>query len=175
MPLLGSAIPRRQAVARSVDFGLAPRVRALPHELSRGQQQRVALARALIHEPRLIVCDEPTSALDAETGHKRMELLAAAALRSGGAIIVVTHDRRVFTFADTMAFMNDGHVALAAASANAQERESRVGSTQSRELRPGRRGGSGRDAYARRAATSTVKVIESEPTFYRRPSTRVTL
>jgi ABC-type Fe3+/spermidine/putrescine transport system ATPase subunit len=89
---------------------LASCAKRYPHELSGGQQQRVALARALVHEPRLVVCDEPTSALDAETGHAVMELLASVAVRPDRAVIVVTHDSRVFGFADTIAHMNDGRI-----------------------------------------------------------------
>src|SRR5262249_8209841 len=65
--------------------------------------QRSALTRELIHQPRLLVCDEPTAALDAETGHTVMELLAAEAVRPERAVIVVTHDNRIFGFADTIA------------------------------------------------------------------------
>jgi putative ABC transport system ATP-binding protein len=92
------------------ELGLAHRVRALPSELSGGQQQRVAIARALVHDPRLVVCDEPTSALDAESGHAVMALLRAVAVRPDRAVIVVTHDARVFEFADTIARMEDGRV-----------------------------------------------------------------
>ena len=79
-------------------------------QLSGGQKQRVALARALVHEPRLIVCDEPTSALDAETGHAVMELLTKVAVRHDRAVIVVTHDSRVFEFGDRIAHMDDGRI-----------------------------------------------------------------
>ena len=68
------------------------------------------MARALIHEPRLLVCDEPTSALDAETGHAVMELLRDVAVREDRAVIVVTHDSRVFDFGDRIAYMNDGQI-----------------------------------------------------------------
>jgi putative ABC transport system ATP-binding protein len=78
--------------------------------LSGGQQQRVAIARALIHDPRLIVCDEPTSALDAKTGHMVMELFSEVAVRPDRALIVVTHDSRIFEFADTIAHMEDGKI-----------------------------------------------------------------
>jgi len=70
----------------------------------------VALARAVVHEPRVIVCDEPTAALDAETGHMVMELLTEKAVGPACAVIVVTHDNRVFGFADTIAYMDDGRV-----------------------------------------------------------------
>lgn len=83
---------------------------ARPSQLSGGQQQRVALARAIVHDPQLVVCDEPTSALDHQTGHRVMELLRQVALRDGRALIVVTHDARIFEFADRMVHMDDGHV-----------------------------------------------------------------
>src|SRR5919198_56188 len=90
--------------------GWAIACRLTPPQLSGGQQQRVAMARALVHEPRLVVCDEPTSALDAATGQAVMELLAAAAVRPDRAVLVVTHDSRIFSFADRMAFMDDGRI-----------------------------------------------------------------
>jgi putative ABC transport system ATP-binding protein len=83
---------------------------SLPLDLSGGQQQRVAIARALVHGPRLIVCDEPTSALDSETGQKVMELMRGLAVRSDRALVVVTHDARIFCFADRIAHMEDGHI-----------------------------------------------------------------
>jgi putative ABC transport system ATP-binding protein len=83
---------------------------SLPLDLSGGQQQRVAIARALVHGPRLIVCDEPTSALDSETGQKVMELMRGLAVRADRALVVVTHDARIFSFADRIAHMEDGHI-----------------------------------------------------------------
>ena len=82
----------------------------MPNKLSGGQQQRVALARALVHEPRLVVCDEPTSALDHATGEAVMELLANSAVHPDRAVVVVTHDSRVFQFADSVAYMDDGRI-----------------------------------------------------------------
>jgi putative ABC transport system ATP-binding protein len=114
VPLLACGTKRQQAVARGEEFlatlGMAHRAHALPSELSGGEQQRVALARALVHEPKLIVCDEPTSALDGRTGHAVMELLSAAAVRPGRAVIIVTHDARIFDFADQIAHMDDGRI-----------------------------------------------------------------
>ena len=80
--------------------------------LSGGQQQRVAIARALVHQPRLIVCDEPTSALDQETGHMVMEIFREVALKNGRTLVVVTHDSRIFSFADRIAKMNDGIIEM---------------------------------------------------------------
>src|SRR5437879_7329870 len=114
VPLFVAGWNRRTAVEKAADLlatlGLEDRMRAFPSQLSGGQQQRVALARALIHEPRLIVCDEPTSALDAKSGHTVMELLSEVAVRPDRAVIVVTHDSRVFDFADTIAHMDDGKI-----------------------------------------------------------------
>jgi putative ABC transport system ATP-binding protein len=114
VPLLAAGAPRRKAAQKAKDLlatlGMGDRVNALPRQLSGGQQQRVALARALIHEPRLLVCDEPTAALDAETGRAVMELLAAEAVRPDRAVIVVTHDNRIFGFADAIARMDDGRI-----------------------------------------------------------------
>jgi putative ABC transport system ATP-binding protein len=83
---------------------------SFPQDLSGGQQQRVAIARALVHDPRLIVCDEPTSALDGETGHMVMDLMRRLALSKDRALVVVTHDARIFEFADRIASMEDGRV-----------------------------------------------------------------
>jgi putative ABC transport system ATP-binding protein len=114
VPLLAAGAKRQQAVSRGKELletlGMAHRVQALPSELSGGEQQRVALARALIHEPKLIVCDEPTSALDGRTGHAVMELLRAQAIRPDRAVIIVTHDSRIFDFADQIAHMDDGRI-----------------------------------------------------------------
>ena len=100
----------RQAANVLEQVGLGTRGKSLPSQLSGGQQQRVAIARALVHDPRLIVCDEPTSALDHETGHNVMELLRQVALHRDRALVIVTHDARIFSFADRIAQMDDGHV-----------------------------------------------------------------
>ena len=114
VPLLAAGVPRRTTLEKAASvldqLGLGSRTRALPRILSGGQQQRVALARALVHEPRLVVCDEPTAALDAESGQSVMELLSRTAVHPGRAVIVVSHDNRVFHFADRLAFMNDGSI-----------------------------------------------------------------
>lgn len=114
VPLLVQGIPHREALGRAHELlervGLASRAHALPAQLSGGQAQRVAIARALVHRPRLVVCDEPTSALDAQTGAKVMELLREVAVASDRALIVVTHDARIFKFADRVALMDDGRI-----------------------------------------------------------------
>ncbi len=91
-------------------LGMGTKTESLPSQLSGGQQQRVAIARALVHEPSLLVCDEPTAALDHETGVTVMELLREAAVRPDRAVVIVTHDNRVFHFGDRIARMDDGRI-----------------------------------------------------------------
>jgi len=114
VPLLILGIPRPEAQGKAkeilIQVGLEDRLHALPAQLSGGQQQRVAIARALVHEPRLIVCDEPTSALDAETGQLVMDVLRNTALSKERALIIVTHDNRIFHFAERIARMEDGRI-----------------------------------------------------------------
>src|SRR4051794_15807940 len=114
VPLLIAGVRRRDAVARASgvleSVGLGNKVNSLPSQLSGGQQQRVAIARALVHEPKLLVCDEPTAALDAQSGRTVMELLRKVAVQPGRAVIVVTHDARVFDFGDRIVHMSDGCV-----------------------------------------------------------------
>jgi putative ABC transport system ATP-binding protein len=113
VPLLINGGGRREAIRRAQEVlgrgGLSERAGAAPAQLSGGQQQRVAIARALVHNPKLIVCDEPTSALDHETGRQVMALLRHAAGKDR-ALIVVTHDARIFEFADRIARMDDGRI-----------------------------------------------------------------
>jgi putative ABC transport system ATP-binding protein len=92
--------------------GLEDKLSSFPAALSGGQQQRVAIARAIVNNPRLIVCDEPTSALDADTGRLVMDVLRRNALSEDRALIIVTHDNRIFSFADRIARMDDGRVIL---------------------------------------------------------------
>lgn len=90
--------------------GLSGRESDRPSQLSGGQQQRVAIARAIVHSPQLIVCDEPTSALDHVTGELIVELLREVASGDGRALIIVTHDSRIFHYADRIARMDDGTI-----------------------------------------------------------------
>jgi putative ABC transport system ATP-binding protein len=114
VPLLAAGVPRRQAVEKAegllARLGLGDRLRTVPSRLSGGQQQRVTLARALVHGPRLILCDEPTAALDHATGESVMELLSQNAVHPDRAVLVVTHDNRVFHYADRIAHMDDGRI-----------------------------------------------------------------
>ncbi len=114
IPLILQGWSKRKALVAAIELlermDMGQRVNSLPTKLSGGQQQRVAIARALVHQPHLLVCDEPTSALDAKTGHTIMELLRSVAVDGERAVIIVTHDSRVFDFGDRIASMEDGRI-----------------------------------------------------------------
>lgn len=90
--------------------GLDHRRDAYPSQLSIGQRQRVAIARALAADPAILIADEPTASLDSENGLKAMELLRALARRSRRAVVIVTHDHRIFDFADRILHLEDGRI-----------------------------------------------------------------
>jgi putative ABC transport system ATP-binding protein len=114
VPLLINGKSRKNATTLAKEalglVELGTRLDALPAQLSGGQQQRVAIARAMVHDPKLIVCDEPTSNLDHETGRNVMRILRGKAKSLDRALIVVTHDPRIFEFADRIAHMDDGKI-----------------------------------------------------------------
>jgi putative ABC transport system ATP-binding protein len=130
-PLIINGVKRAPAVEHAAEtlkrVGFDDRMmRSSPVDLSGGQQQRVAIARAMVHNPRLIVCDEPTSALDSETGQMVMDLMRRLALDKDRALIVVTHDSRIFRFADRIAEMEDGAITRVLNSPNEMKPSSEI-------------------------------------------------
>ncbi len=114
VPLLVQGMARTEAMKRAAEtlgqVGMEARLDALPSQISGGQKQRVAIARALVHRPQLIICDEPTSNLDHESGHSVMKLLRRLMRTEQTTVLVVTHDNRIFGFADRIAHMDDGKI-----------------------------------------------------------------
>jgi putative ABC transport system ATP-binding protein len=114
VPLLIQGYSSRFAIKRAREIlekvGLGDRWKERPNKLSGGQQQRVAIARALIHEPRLVICDEPTAALDAHNGEIVLDLFREVARSADRAVIIVTHDNRILSYADRIARMDDGEI-----------------------------------------------------------------
>lgn len=90
--------------------GLKEKLKSHPADLSGGQKQRVAIARALAGEPPIILADEPTAALDSESGAIVMDLLQELAHEQSRAIVVVTHDSRIFDYADRIVHIEDGQI-----------------------------------------------------------------
>jgi len=93
-------------------------------EVSGGQAQRVAVARALVHRPAVVFADEPTGALDTLAGESVMEALTSAATETGAAVVIVTHELRVASYAAREVNLLDG--ALAPAPANESTRRLQV-------------------------------------------------
>ncbi|WP_374800067.1 ABC transporter ATP-binding protein [Paracoccus sp. p3-h83] len=105
-----AAEARDRAHAALDDVGLTPRRDLRPAALSGGEKQRVSIACALAKRPRVIFADEPTSALDSENGRIVGTLLRDTAHRSGAAVVCVTHDDRLTTYADRILHMEDGRI-----------------------------------------------------------------
>jgi putative ABC transport system ATP-binding protein len=91
-------------------LGLGDKADAWPDELSGGQQQRVAVARMLIGLPDLIIADEPTSALDRVAGRIVVDQLRELALKVRCAVLLSTHDERIFDVATRRLHIEDGRV-----------------------------------------------------------------
>ena len=105
---LRSARPRALGLLEAV--GLGEKVHAHPRNLSAGQCQRVAIARALANDPDLVLADEPTASLDAKNGQEAMQLLRRLVTQEGKTAVVVTHDPRIFSFADQIHWLENGRI-----------------------------------------------------------------
>src|SRR5262245_1762924 len=93
--------------------GLSRRLHLKPAQLSTGECQRVAIARSLANEPSLLLADEPTASLDAENGQNVMRLLSGLVQDRNVTLVVVTHDNRIFSFADRILRLEDGRLTRA--------------------------------------------------------------
>jgi putative ABC transport system ATP-binding protein len=102
------AIAKTEEILASV--GLTSKRMSFPRQLSGGEQQRVAIARAVVAEPSAILADEPTASLDSINGHATMTILSTIAKERGRAVLVVTHDARLFEFADRIIRIEDGAI-----------------------------------------------------------------
>ena len=101
---------RKTAAELLERVGLGAKLKTYPADLSGGQKQRVAIARALAGEPHIILADEPTAALDSESGKLIMDLLQELAHEKNRAVVVVTHDNRIFDYADRIVEIEDGKI-----------------------------------------------------------------
>lgn len=114
LPLIVGGMQEKSALEKAIHFlekvHLAHRAQVSPTNLSKGQQQRVAIVRAMINDAAIIICDEPTSSLDHVSGFEIMEFLHELAKNSTKAVLVVTHDPRIFSYADRIIAMSDGEI-----------------------------------------------------------------
>ncbi|WP_414041433.1 ABC transporter ATP-binding protein [Acidithiobacillus sp. M4-SHS-6] len=90
--------------------GLAEKESLPPNKLSGGEQQRIAIARAIVAQPDLLIFDEPTASLDGETGRKIVAFVKEHILNERRAIIIVTHDSRIYEYATRIIHMEDGRI-----------------------------------------------------------------
>ena len=127
VPLTLAGMAPRAARKRSLELleavGLADRAKSHPARLSTGQCQRIALARALAAGPDLILADEPTASLDAENGREAMLLLRRLTADQGKTAVVVTHDHRIFEFADRILHLDGGRIHAETSADVPQERQ----------------------------------------------------
>jgi putative ABC transport system ATP-binding protein len=101
---------RKRAIELLTYLGIERRMDAMPGELSGGEAQRVAIARALANDPRIILADEPTAALDSQRAGTVMDLLRKVATERKTAVIVVTHDEKIFNRFDHIYSLRDGAI-----------------------------------------------------------------
>lgn len=108
----GSVLPAAREKAEKLleEFGLISYAEAMPQQLSAGQRQRVAIARAMINDPVLLLCDEPTSALDVESSTIVLDTLKMLSQDEDRGVVMVTHDPRVFPYADRMIKLENGQI-----------------------------------------------------------------
>jgi putative ABC transport system ATP-binding protein len=123
LPLVLRGVSRRERRERAeralVQVGLADKIHSKPNQLSGGQQQRVAIARALASDPKVLLCDEPTAALDAESGREVLTILSTLAHEQQHAVVIVTHDNRIYRYADRIIHLEDGRIVEKAADTGA--------------------------------------------------------
>jgi putative ABC transport system ATP-binding protein len=110
LTMQGQSLKTATVQARDLldQVGLGERWRLRPGQLSTGECQRVAVARALAADPTVLLADEPTASLDAENGQAVMRLIRRLIQERSGTLVVVTHDERIFPFADRILQLMDG-------------------------------------------------------------------
>ncbi len=111
LPMLAgcpNAEARQRAMELLESLDVAHRARAMPSQLSGGEQQRVAIARALINRPPVVLADEPTAPLDSERALAVIRLLNQMARQFHTAIIVVTHDEKILPTFKRIYHIRDG-------------------------------------------------------------------
>ena len=105
-----SKAARKRAIELLDSLGLAATADSQPRLLSGGMKQRVSIARALLKSPSILLCDEPTSALDADSGQVVVRILKRIAIEEQRVVVVVSHDARVFPYADRLIKLENGRV-----------------------------------------------------------------
>lgn len=93
-----------------ISLGLGDKLKAMPAELSGGEQQRVCIARALAKKPRILFLDEPTGALDERTGRDVLNCIMQEREKLDFTMVMVTHNPNIAEMAETVIRMNSGKI-----------------------------------------------------------------
>ncbi len=113
---LENSVPQNEAIQKAEElldyFDIGDKIKAMPSQLSGGQNQRVAIARALANEPHIILADEPTAALDMERSVSVVKMLRKIAKEQNVAITMVTHDERMLPYCDKVMEIRDKKVII---------------------------------------------------------------
>jgi putative ABC transport system ATP-binding protein len=114
LPLILKRQDWDESIRAAMDFlevvGLQDRAELPPVKLSGGEQQRVALARAIVSGPDILIFDEPTASLDGATGRKIISFIRENILNDRRCILIVTHDSRIYEYADRNIKLEDGRI-----------------------------------------------------------------
>ena len=114
IPLILKKVDWDEAIDTAMKYleivGIKDRAQLPPVKLSGGEQQRVAIARAIASSPDILIFDEPTASLDGETGRRIVDFVKNNILSEKRCIIIVTHDSRIFEYADRIMKMADGKI-----------------------------------------------------------------
>ena len=114
IPLILKKMQWNEAIKVALEYldivGLKDRAQLPPVKLSGGEQQRVAIARAIAGQPDILIFDEPTASLDGDTGKKIVEFIKTKILNPDRCVIIVTHDSRIYEYADAIMKMEDGKI-----------------------------------------------------------------
>ncbi|MFO3701902.1 ABC transporter ATP-binding protein [Staphylococcus felis] len=109
-----AGMSKKEAEQRALDLlnriGLSHRINAYPHMLSGGEKQRVAIMRAWMNKPQLLLADEPTASLDAKRATEVVEMIKKQVRDEKTIGIMVTHDERLFDYADQIFYLNEGQL-----------------------------------------------------------------
>ena len=114
IPLILKKVDWDESIKMSLQYleivGLKDRAQLTPTKLSGGEQQRVAIARAIVSSPDILIFDEPTASLDGDTGRRIVDFVKKNILNEKRCILIVTHDSRIFEYADRIMKMEDGKI-----------------------------------------------------------------
>ena len=114
IPLILKRLDWNKSMDEAMEYldivGIKDRAHLPPVKLSGGEQQRVAIARAIASRPDILIFDEPTASLDGDTGRRIVDFVKHNILNDKRCIIIVTHDSRIFEYADRIMKMEDGRI-----------------------------------------------------------------